>query len=89
MADREKVVKALKCCSEGNCLNCPFVKDHMEPHVIGCENRLMKYALELLKDQEPISDSCHYVYKCGNCLEIITGTHFNYCPNCGKKVKWE
>ncbi len=51
MPDREKVVKARKCCSEGNCLSCPFVKDHMEPHVIGCMHRLMKYALELLKKQ--------------------------------------
>lgn len=45
-------------------------------------------ALALLKSQEPISDTYHYTYQCGNCLEKIS-TYFNYCPYCGRKVKWD
>lgn len=51
----------------------------------------MRDAAELLKEQEPakVMDGrprCRF--ECGNC-----GTEFvfvyNYCPSCGRKVKWD
>lgn len=97
MPDREKVIKGLEYCTLQARKGWPY-----EPEITksGCEISACPYigkcgdmlfdALELLKEQEqePIHDSYHHVFKCGNCLEVIKGTHFNYCPNCGKKMKW-
>ena len=50
----------------------------------------------LLKEQEavkPKSKSRHgsttlYQHFCGNCMGMLHGKP-NYCPNCGRMVKWE
>ena len=50
MVDREKVVKALKCCHQINqteCFKCPYSRGN------GCTYALMRDALALLKAQEP------------------------------------
>ena len=58
-------------------------------------------AISLLKAQEPVSPKVDIdTYVCGACgtrLErqsligpnAILAETFNYCPNCGRKVKWE
>jgi hypothetical protein len=71
---------------------CPYGKCET-----GCVKTLAKDALELLKEQEPIKpdkekimDCFSYfveVYHCGKCGKDVTGC--NYCPNCGRKVKWK
>lgn len=62
----------------------------------------IKAALELLKEQdavEPIRSNESDVWYCGNCDEIvgeetltaggIQEVRHNYCPECGRKVKWD
>lgn len=45
----------------------------------------------LLQQQErveprlSIEDRCYY---CGKCEETEIMTYYNYCPNCGRAVKW-
>ncbi len=62
---------------------------------------LLQNALSLLKGQEPVSPKVDIdTYVCGSCgtrLErqsligpnAVLAETFNYCPNCGRKVKWE
>lgn len=56
-------------------------------------------ALELLKEQEPLEPyACEGDMKCGNGCEIVGYIResdgkierlANYCPYCGRPVKWE
>ena len=58
-------------------------------------------ALALLKSQEPVEPVIDIdTWKCGNCghtLEhqellgdnVLLHEQYNYCPECGRKVKWE
>lgn len=62
-------------------------------------------ALELLKEQEPIKPTVSVdtwiCSKCGHTLEsqeliddkenpqVLIHELYQYCPNCGKKVKWD
>ena len=90
MADIEKVMEGLRRCScnvPDACSDCPY--DSLPPRI--CVAHLTKDALELLKKQEPVKVAdgrprCRF--ECGNC-----GTEFafiyNYCPSCGRKVKWD
>ena len=78
--------------------NCPYYP----AGYTGCTCKLlMRDALVLLKEQEviepiemiddyyPIGDPLRTTgWKCGKCGERIA-CHDNYCPNCGKAVKWE
>ena len=68
MADIDKVIKGLECCTTGEvrcfCKNklCPYFGD-----IPMCERRLMKDSLELLKEyaviKETISDEIHETAK--------------------------
>ena len=45
--------------------------------------------VEMIDDFYPIGDPLRTIgWRCGKCGERIGG-HENYCPNCGKAVKWE
>lgn len=72
MADREKVIKGLECCSdtEYDCVlqnDCPYSSNYGE----GCMLEMKKDALELLKAQEPVAPYMDYdgqdVWRCGSC----------------------
>lgn len=63
-----------------------------------CESSplLLDYIVALLKAQEPVSPTMHYIpdgkrisaiWQCGNCL-IDIGYGVNYCYNCGRPVNW-
>ena len=59
MPDRNKVIKGLECCtkfSDRTCKDCPY-----QPAIVKidylCYNNLMLDALELLKGQEPITNT--------------------------------
>ena len=69
---------------------------------MNCSIQLIANALELLKEQdavEPIRSKDADVWYCGNCDEIvgeetltmggIQEVRHNYCPECGRKVKWD
>ena len=74
MTNFDKVVKALECCLQGTYELCKECPYH-EFYPNKCKAEREHDALELLKEQ------------CG--WGIGGRKTFNYCPNCGKKVKWE
>jgi rubrerythrin len=94
MADREKVIKGLKCCSEikEKCDDCPY------SGVLRCMMVLKRDALELLKAQDETRLIYHYsrpnVYAdlwlhCEKCGEKVDNKwRPKYCPGCGRAVKW-
>jgi len=61
----------------------------------------IEQAIALLKAQEPVEPVLDIdTWKCGNCghtLEhqqllgdnVLLHEHYNYCPECGRAVKWE
>ena len=95
MPDREKVIKGLE---EAETMLIQAVDRGGEMAVMGafkCLNRVTD-ALALLKEQEavkPKSKTRHgsttmVQHWCGNCMVMLHGKP-KYCPNCGRKVKWE
>lgn len=86
---REKVVQGLELCLKGLSDLCPY-KDSDAPG--GCRDELMYDVMMLLKAQEPVEPKWQkgYAY-CGQCgykLHWIVDLN-NFCPNCGRPVKWE
>ena len=88
MADREKVVHALRVHKIADCDDCPYYKDKH------CNEHLIDDALELLKEQEPVkptrtlSPEGNWWEDCGACDTVLL-KWYTYCPNCGRKVKWD
>ena len=101
MADREKVIKGLEVHMDllgGNCNDCPYHSD--EEIWPQCSLRILKDALELLKEQEAktgkwiLDDEDANSWECSECgglLIINDGTpHENdwyFCPYCGSKLE--
>lgn len=103
MIKREKTMKGLACHADSyTCDSCPYNND-IEFNQ-SCADKLICDAFGLLKEQDegiaPIESTTEQKkfadrigfavseYWCGDC-------HFNlfnrpkFCPNCGKKVKWD
>ena len=101
MADREKVVKGLECCSKGDCADCDNCTYHGIQTDVPCESTLMRDALALLKTQEPVKPYAEYSehtgtkwLTCGACNQPMIkmtpdAVYPNYCPECGRKVMLE
>ena len=100
MADREKVIKALKLAAslvwnsnEGQC----EIMDSDDALTVA---HAIRDALELLKDQEPVKpiEQGDDSYVCDNCGEAVGWDEMEcygigkirckYCPGCGRMVKW-
>ena len=85
-----------KCWENGDYPACPY-----NSNVDGCQLRMMKDVAELLKEQEPVKPVVDIdTWRCGNCghkLEhqellgenVLFHEQYNYCPECGRAVKWE
>jgi rubrerythrin len=101
--EREKVVKGLKWCmnEEHDCYRekgCPYENEGED---VGCKYALHRDVLELLKAQEPDETRLvrHYsrpnVYAdlwlhCEKCGGVVDNRYRpKFCPECGRKVKWE
>ncbi len=86
MADREEVIKGLE--KVWDAFN------HME-HELYAD--YVYDALELLKEQEPVKPHKiphsithpYGAYVCGNCNIRILEQDDDFCPNCGRAVKWD
>ena len=100
MPDMEKVLNGLECHVLLECHNCPYV-DAFHPGW-GCHlEELIADAFNLLREQEPVEPKVEIdTWVCGNCgtpLErqsmvgenAVLSEQFDYCPSCGKPVKWE
>lgn len=100
MMDRDKVIKALECCTKKICIykdtekECPYWElcGEYEDAFEDCTTALAKDAIALLKAQEPVKPKWQkgYAYcgKCGYKLHWIVDQN-NFCPNCGQEVKWK
>ena len=97
MTDREKVIKGLEQHISYKCETddipkgiCPYWECEY------CINEVMRNALELLKEQEPIEaktmgeSKSHgsWWFACGACGHAIDPED-NFCRECGRKVKWD
>lgn len=92
MLDREKVIRAVETCFDS------WIDKHRNMGLVldGVE-RMKRDALELLKEQEPVSPIPYQQdtsigffagFKCGGCnAEVFPD--YRFCPMCGKAVKWE
>ena len=85
--DREKIIKTFNDAKE-----LVFTDD--DEYTIGYNNGLeagKNIALVLLKEQESVkpryTPESIYSWECGACAEPFDRIA-NYCPNCGKPVKW-
>ena len=94
MADREKVIEHIT--------DCVRIADCQINHNwVFVRTEILKDALVLLKKQEPVepipTEDDDWI--CGACNNSVVGTEelneggltpirFNYCPNCGRAVKW-
>lgn len=92
MINRAKVIKEFEL----------FIKEfHPACTSEGVELDMFREVLALLKEQEPVEPNVIIdTLVCGNCgtrLErqsmvgdnILVAERFEYCPICGRKVKWE
>ena len=89
MSDREKIVRAVETCFDS------WIDKHRNMGLdLDIVTQLKQDALELLKEQEPVEPvrfqpgTGNTMLKCGACLEDIKGV-YNYCPWCGRRLKWK
>lgn len=105
MADREKVITGLTECIHlyeypddwdvAGCVVCPYRPNGKGACDTTIPIRLLKDALELLKEQEPAHVDTVYSDEFGNALLCECGcmwvgaanSTMNYCPGCGKELK--
>ncbi len=97
MADREKVIYSIERCIchvPDACRDCGY--DNHEYNE--CVEKLLRDALELLKEQEPVEPKCENCGECGYTLHRINydgpdkglrHEWFRFCPSCGKAAKWD
>ena len=102
MADKAKVIKAIECCVVNN-TRCFDDNDKLCPYfttkVYMCEIELLKDALALLKEQEAVEPTINEDGEayciCGENVGIIPNSkslpsvRLKYCPECGRRMKWE
>lgn len=83
MSDLKKTIEALENYE-------PYAK-HLR--AITVESSVLLEALELLKEQElefePYYDPATGTYNCGYCGCYFDRWAYDYCPKCGKKMKWD
>lgn len=102
MPDREKVLQGLECCirhmeGERVCDECPYDEDF---NCLGCFV-VLRQAIALLREQEPTTYAYdeYITPTCQTCgfhpfiayiptLERMEQKGYNYCPGCGRRVKW-
>lgn len=94
MPDREKAIRGLEHCvgeDRPNCENCPYLMDLVGT---GCYLRILRDALDILKEQEPkMVVQTTSTIRCPGCGKQITSKgaihrEIKYCWKCGQAVKW-
>ena len=105
MPDRKTVMKWLDLCSHpevccGKDGGCPYWIDvdesaAYEPQVEHCMDGLLRDALTLLREQEPVKPEFDSLdgnvgrWRCGSCRISLGAVRPPYCWHCGRKVKWD
>ena len=95
MDKREKVIKGLEChMSMLACDKCPYYCDDTCSGI----DDVVYDALALLKAQEAVEPVIHCKnadlsngagFACSGCGGSFLHKAVNYCPNCGRAVKWD
>jgi hypothetical protein len=95
---REKVVNGLMCIAGDVffCAHCKYSDVNGSGRGDRCKRDCAKDALALLKAQEPVEpvrmnhteNKYRDHYRCPICKENLSYEQ-NYCPDCGRKVKWQ
>jgi len=100
MDGKEKIVKGIEIHEKKHCLECPYVEAEGGTDT-WCLRGLHRDMLAMLKAQEPVKPVLDIdTWKCGNCghtLEhqellgdnVLFHEQYNYCPGCGRKVKFD
>ena len=99
--DRDNVIKGLQELSDeaySRWVHCQHTTDKL---IIGI-GRYVDKAVELLKEQETVFDLLvesitpdgerRRLFRCNQCKHVaytIERVNPNYCPKCGRKVKWD
>lgn len=98
MPDRKQVIKAIEACMDQNhpayCNEC-----YLDGPGFGivCREKLMRDALALLREQEPVEPENENCPECGYTLHRISydgpdkglrHEWFRFCPSCGRAVAW-
>lgn len=93
MTARDRVIRALGCFCDGRRPDeCPCEFRISPEHT--CDWYVAKAAKEMLEAVEPITTKYNYggqtqiVYRCGYCHDLAYKGH-QFCPQCGRKIKWE
>ena len=93
---REEVVRGLECCAFGDCNHCPYTGTRCEEHLCGDALALLREQdegvtpIESTTEQKKFADRIGFAvseFWCGACRFNLVGNP-KFCPNCGKKVKW-
>ena len=81
MTDLEKVIEGLEM---------SYRYSNVDEDNTLAPQQLVLDALSLLKAQKPVEPTRYdsTLYLCGSCHYAIPRV-VNYCPNCGRAVKWE
>ena len=96
MTNREKVINGLKFTKAMITFN-PSTGEDIEPGNLNEADKTTYDAcvgaIALLKEQEPVKPrytppKSIYSWECGVCAEPFDRIA-NYCPKCGRRVKWE
>ena len=68
------------------------IAERIEQNILFITLDVMREILELLKEQEPVkpryTPQSIYSWECGVCAEPFDRIA-NYCPNCGRAVRWK
>lgn len=95
MIDRKKVCKGLYAHGYKDCKSCPYWGSG--PHGSSECKDLAREALFLLREQETVEPVVHCKdanlsngadFACSGCGGSFLHKVVNFCPWCGKKVKW-
>ena len=95
MADVATALKTaiMNCIGPENCAKCEYRDIRTKT---SCKTMLLRDALELLKEQEPVEPhkvprSIAYpkgAFVCPDCSRFLEPDD-PFCPGCGRKVKWD
>ncbi len=95
MTDQEKVILGLeahanpKACETCSGEVCPYYNEGDGFIGVTCSSILAANALALLKEKEAVKPLSTYgCFICGVCYHPLNSTSIKFCPECGKKVKW-
>ena len=80
MSDKKKVIKGLE-------EACKVIEDYIPSRYGGKARMACRDAIDLLQEQETV-EPFHKCSGFSNEYELIADERFNFCPYCGRKVKW-